>query len=66
MIMLDIFISVYNEESLRSSNKLANFFKNETIKCCFSACYWYTCNDDLDLYDMIIVLTHVGNNSWKP
>jgi hypothetical protein len=28
MIMLDIFISLYNEESLRSSNKLVNFFKN--------------------------------------
>ena len=27
MIMLAIFISSYNEESLRSSNKLVNFFK---------------------------------------
>jgi cellulose synthase/poly-beta-1,6-N-acetylglucosamine synthase-like glycosyltransferase len=28
MIMLDIFISLYNEESLRSSNKLVSFFKD--------------------------------------
>ena len=28
MIMLDIFISLYNEESLRTSNKLVNFFKD--------------------------------------
>jgi len=28
MIMMDIFITLYNEESLRSSNKLVNFFKN--------------------------------------
>ena len=28
MIMLDIFISLYNEESFRSSNKLVSFFKN--------------------------------------
>ena len=28
MIMLDIFISLYNEELFRSSNKLVNFFKN--------------------------------------
>ena len=28
MIMLDIFISLCNEESLRSSNKLVNFFTN--------------------------------------
>ena len=27
-IMLDILISLCNEESLRSSNKLANFFKD--------------------------------------
>jgi translation initiation factor 2B subunit (eIF-2B alpha/beta/delta family) len=27
MIMLDIFITLYNEESFRSSNKLASFFK---------------------------------------
>jgi len=27
MIMLDIFISLYNEESFRSSNKLVNFCK---------------------------------------
>jgi hypothetical protein len=31
MIMLDIFISLYNEESFRSSNKLVNFFKNVTV-----------------------------------
>ena len=29
--MLDIFISLYNEESFRSSNKLVSFFKNETV-----------------------------------
>ena len=28
MIMLDIFISLYNEESFRSSNKLVSLFKN--------------------------------------
>ena len=28
MIMLTIFISLYNGESLRSSNKLVNFLKN--------------------------------------
>jgi hypothetical protein len=28
MIMLDIFISLYNEESFRSSNKLVIVFKN--------------------------------------
>jgi hypothetical protein len=28
MIMLNIFISLYNEESFRFSNKLENFFKN--------------------------------------
>jgi hypothetical protein len=28
MIMLDIFISLYNEESLVSSNKLVSFFKD--------------------------------------
>jgi hypothetical protein len=28
MMMLDICITLCNEESLRSSNKLANFFKN--------------------------------------
>jgi len=28
MIMLAIFISLYNDESFRSSNKLVNFFKN--------------------------------------
>ena len=28
MIMLDIFISLYDEESFRSSNKRVNFFKN--------------------------------------
>ena len=28
MIILAIFISLYNEESFRSSNKLVNFFKN--------------------------------------
>ena len=28
MIMLDIFISLYDEKSFRSSNKLVKFFKN--------------------------------------
>ena len=28
MIMLDIFISLYNEESFRSSNKFVRFFKD--------------------------------------
>jgi hypothetical protein len=28
MIMLDIFVSLSNEESFKFSNKLANFFKN--------------------------------------
>ena len=28
MIMLAIFISLYNEESLRSSNKFVHFFNN--------------------------------------
>ena len=28
MIMLGIIISLYNEESLRSTNKLVNFFKD--------------------------------------
>ena len=28
MIMLDKFISLYNDESFRSSNKLVNFIKN--------------------------------------
>jgi hypothetical protein len=28
MFMLDIFISLYNEESFRSSNKLVNVFNN--------------------------------------
>jgi cellulose synthase/poly-beta-1,6-N-acetylglucosamine synthase-like glycosyltransferase len=31
MIMLDIFVTLYNEESFRSSNKLVNFFKIETV-----------------------------------
>jgi hypothetical protein len=31
MIMLDIFISLYNEESLRSSNKLVSFPKDYTL-----------------------------------
>jgi hypothetical protein len=29
--MLDIFVTLYNEESFRSSNKLVNFFKIETV-----------------------------------